>query len=184
MAKSSQIAKVSSKHEKIMLWLLENPTEKLGECARVHGVTQPWLSTIIHSDAFQTRMKELQADYFGEAVLTIKDRANAMTMLALEKLTEKLGVMDNPDVLIKVIETGSTMLGMGKGGLAPGTVAIQDNRIYVANSDDLQKAREAMKGVQEARPNFAAQPTDEELLPTEDQVLDAEVISDSVPEKL
>jgi len=46
---ANQIKTISPKHDAIMDALIANPAQKLGTLAGIFGVSQAWLSVIIHS---------------------------------------------------------------------------------------------------------------------------------------
>ena len=78
MSASASIQKVSHKHEAILNFLLANPTLQMGEVAVHFGVSFPWLSTIVHSHAFQDQLKRRQDQVFESAILgTVEEKLGA-----------------------------------------------------------------------------------------------------------
>ncbi len=84
------IASLSIRHEAIMDYLIIFPERSKKECADYFGVTPTWLSQIIHSDAFQARLRERQDTKFSTLVLTLKEKMEAAGHRSVEKLAEAL----------------------------------------------------------------------------------------------
>ena len=57
-----QLAKLSHTHEMMINWLIMNTDRSLRECADHFGYTQSWVSSVIHSDLFQSALKQKQMD--------------------------------------------------------------------------------------------------------------------------
>lgn len=116
MAQSAQIKKVSPKHQAMIDWLIENPTLSRREMALAFGVTQPWLSTIIHSQAFQAELKRQQDKVFNVVVARpLQERLLGAAHLALDRLEEKLTVEGDVETLRRVVETLSKGAGEFQG---------------------------------------------------------------------
>lgn len=138
-----EIAKVSHRHEAIMQYMVANPTAPLGEVAAAFGVTQPWLSCIIHSHAFKTKLRERQDALFGNIAATLTEKLEAVAHAALDNLHEHvLASNSNPAQNLEVADTVLKALGYGAKGAptaaAPG--AAQVNNFYISR-DDLAQAR-------------------------------------------
>lgn len=140
------IQKVSVKHEAILNFLLENPTCSLGQTAAHFGISQPWLSCIIHSDVFQAKLRERQETVFHHTVVaTIKDKAAVVAHAALDKLADQLemGLIQDPKQLT---ETADKILGRlgygGSNGAQPGVTLIQNNNTVHVSRALLEETRE------------------------------------------
>jgi hypothetical protein len=99
-----------------MQWLMVNPEKPLGDCALHFNVSQPWLSTIIHSDVFQAKYQKLLGDQYDERVLPLRDKLIGLSHLALDRLAEKVSLENDPKVLTDVVRSSTRALGMGVGG--------------------------------------------------------------------
>jgi hypothetical protein len=110
----AQVIRLSHRHEAILNWLIANPEQKLEDCAREFGVTQPWLSSLIHCDLFQSALREKQAYVFGEISITVKDRITHLAHESLRRLTERIesGSVSN-DQLIDSAELAVKSMGFG-----------------------------------------------------------------------
>ena len=102
--------------------LLSPPGENQGAVARRLGYTQAWLSRLLSSDAFQTRLaKRLEAleperqEMFKARFASIEEEARGILMASLNKLSARLddpaGVPD--ELLIRSATMTSKLLGYG-----------------------------------------------------------------------
>lgn len=145
MAQSAGIQKVSIKHESIMNFLLENPTCSLGEVAGYFQISQSWLSCIIHSDAFQAKLRERQDTVFHHTVVaTIKDKAALVAHAALDKLADQLtmGVVTDPKQLTETADKILGRLGYGSNSGNQGVTVNVNNQSLHVDRTLLEEARE------------------------------------------
>lgn len=77
-------------HTQIVDWMLGNPEKKLRDCAAALGVSQPWLSTIIHTDIFQNYAQSRMAQHHLLVSNDIIGKAQALADLSLDVLTERI----------------------------------------------------------------------------------------------
>jgi len=121
---SPGIQKVSHKHEEIMNFMLANPTHKLGDIARHFGMTQAWLSCVIHSEAFQARLAEKQEAIFSGTVLPLKEKLEGVAHQLLDKLEERIPTMADKE-LVNLTDNTLNRLGFGTKpqGTTPGAPA-------------------------------------------------------------
>lgn len=99
-----EIKSLSHRHEAIGEWLLANPEKKLQECAAQFGVTQAWLSTIIHSDIFKLYYQDLLGDYHDERIIPLRDKMNGIAHQGADRLSEKIATIDDPSVLLNIVD--------------------------------------------------------------------------------
>lgn len=118
-----ELQKLSVKHDAIMQWLIANPQLSLSTCAIQFGITQAWLSTVIHSDIFQSKYRELLQGQYDERILPLRDKLVGVTARALDRVSEKLDTCEDPELLLDVASKGLKALGFGGGP----KVAIQNN---------------------------------------------------------
>lgn len=135
-----EIQKVSVKHEAIMDFLMSNPCIALKEVADRFGVTQPWLSCIIHSDAFQTKLREKQDVMFHHTVLPLREKMTVVAHMALDKVVQQLPLETD----LKTIQnTADSVLDrLGFGAKAP-AVQINNTQNVQVNTlrEELENAR-------------------------------------------
>jgi hypothetical protein len=150
VAESASIAKVSIKHDAIMDFMLVNPAMPLSAVAKEFGVSQPWLSVIIHSDAFQIQLAEKQAGCFNATVLPLREKLVGVAHLAVEKLgdvlenssvtTDKQFIADTTDSILK-------NLGYSPKSAPPPIAPTQQNNVFVVDRETLETARNKMQGI-------------------------------------
>ena len=111
--------KVNWWYEHIVTWMLANPEKSLRECAADHNVTQPWLSTVIHSDAFRDYAGRRLKHHHSLVSADILERVEALGDLSLDVLTERIENQRDDVPLGLVRETADMALkAMGYGGRA------------------------------------------------------------------
>ena len=147
----NQIAKVSVKHDAIMDYLIVNPAARLGDVALHFRVSQPWLSVIIHSDAFQIVLKKKQSSVLNATVVPLREKVLGIAHLGIEKLgdalenasavTDKEFIADTTDSILK-------NLGFSPKS-APSLPAgnVTNNNIMVVDKEALASARDKMRTV-------------------------------------
>lgn len=142
MAESAQIQKVSIKHDVLLDFLIANPTMKYGEVAVLFGVTRAWLSTIIHSHAFQERLKTRQDELFSVAVVRpIQEKLMGVAALATEKLMEVVEYESDARVLSQVADTALKNLGYGQKTIGPPAPSQAVNVTVNITKEELADAR-------------------------------------------
>lgn len=141
MAESAFIQKVSIKHDMILDYLIANPTLKRTEVAAHFQVTSAWLSTIIHSCAFQELLKQRQNEVFSVAVLQpIRDKLMGAANMAADRLMEVLPFESDPKTLNTILDT--TLSNLGFGQKTVGTPVNQQNNFTInVTKDELASAR-------------------------------------------
>lgn len=146
-----ELQSISHVHESIMNWMIANPQLALRECAAHFGYTRAWLSTLIHSDIFQARLREKQEAVFSGIKEDIATKLGALADVGVERLQEKLETSDDPKLIMEATKLALSSLGFGQktNASAPGTQNAQNiqNNYYVASSADLSAARERMREV-------------------------------------
>jgi hypothetical protein len=108
-----EIQRVSHTHNAIMDYMLANPGVNLGSIAAHFGYTQPWLSCIIHSDAFQSLLKDRQDTIFHHTVMPIREKMLGVASQALDRIAERIPIETDLGVLTKTASTVLDRLGFG-----------------------------------------------------------------------
>lgn len=145
MAESASIQKMSHRHEAIMNFMLANPLLKLSEVAGEFNVTQAWLSTIIHSHAFQDQLSKRKNEIFDVAVLQeLGDKLGAAAHQTIDAYLEKVPTLSAD----QLIAAQDKLLGR----LGYGTRAAQGNTIVNGNIvQNVQNNHVAKDILEEAR---------------------------------
>lgn len=139
----AEIQNISHMHEQIMNWLLLNPGVPQKVCAAKFGITEAWLSSVIHSDIFQAQFKEKQKEVFGMVVQTVPEKLSALADIACEKLAEVLEKNQDKDYTLDAFDIILTKAGYGAKGNG---LNAQNNtlNVTVVGSDALAAARQSM----------------------------------------
>lgn len=136
-----QIARVSHKHDAIILWLLTYPDRKLSDCAEYFGYTQAWLSTIIHSDMFQMAYREKANELGTATVHTLRDKLTNLAVLTVDKITERVEAGIASERLLG--ETmRNTLSSLGYGSSAPTVDARSQQVHFHLDAEKIIEARE------------------------------------------
>lgn len=132
-----------------MDFLMSSPKVSLGEVAQEFGVTQPWLSCIIHSDAFQSLLREKQNVAFHHTVLPIREKMLNVAHQALDKLVETLPFELEPRNLSAI--AGDVLDRLGFTSKVPTVQFNQQNNHVTILREEIDAAR-ALLGAQAPRP--------------------------------
>ena len=140
-----EIQEVRYTHEAIARWLIANPMGSQGECARFFGYTEPWLSTVIHSDAFQVYYRRLAREADVIAVHGIGEKINALAAMALDKAMERLQIAPTDQFVLDTTEVALKSLGyLGSGGNGNGRLQEPAQHMHIhVDAEMLIEAREA-----------------------------------------
>jgi hypothetical protein len=120
-----------------MEFLILNPTMPQRQVAQHFGVTQAWLSTIIHSSAFQLQLKERQDQLFGTNVVPLHEKMMSLAHLAVDRLSDRVEVTDSGEEVQKIAELALKNLGYGSGIAAQEKTGIT----IEISGEDLARAR-------------------------------------------
>ena len=111
---STAIARVKYSHDAMIDLIIANPAISQGQIASHFGYTQPWVSRIMNSDAFQARLAARKSDIVDpQLVLTVDEKLRALASKSLDVVLEKLTVTNSPEIGLKALEITSKALGYG-----------------------------------------------------------------------
>ena len=131
--------------------MLSNPDLTLGECAKSFGYTQSWLSTIIHSDAFQAEFRRRRGQLDEHFALGIHRKMAEVSKKALDKLEGFLATAEadaDPRLVLDIADKT-----LHRQGYAPskGNVLVQQNNTTINNNGVdrgvLENARNLMRSI-------------------------------------
>lgn len=135
-----EIQRLSIRHEAIMDYLMANPCVPLSQVAQTFGVTQPWLSQIIHSDAFQSMLKTKQEIAFHHTVLPLREKMTNIAHMALDKLAQTLPTETDVGTINKVAE--GVLDRLGYSSKTPAVVVNNTQNVQVNTlRSELEEAR-------------------------------------------
>lgn len=136
-----------------MEWLIANPHMKLSECAAAFNVSQPWLSCIIHSRAFQERYREIIGDHVDSRVLPLRDKLTGVAATAIDRLGLAVAVSTDPDFLLSAADKTLHRLGYApntsKGQGVQATGPTQINIFNSVSQEQLERARQRRRELYE-----------------------------------
>lgn len=149
---SRGVAKVRYTHDAMIDAIISQPTISQNELAHVFGYTPGWVSQIIASDAFQSRLAERTSELVDPTIrATVEDRFKALVLRSLDILRDKLDRPSSsiPDNLaIRSLELGTRALGYGAKDLAPAVPQVSMHLHLEALGDGLttllRRKREAI----------------------------------------
>lgn len=117
------LQKVRYTHEDCINRILAEPTISQNDLAAIYGYTASWMSIVVNSDAFQSRLAERRQELVDPVlVATINERFRALTVRSLEVLQEKLSqpVERISDKLaLEAAALGARSLGIGSQPTTP-----------------------------------------------------------------
>lgn len=152
-----QIKKLNSFHERLADWLIANPGVRQSEAAKFFGYTEAWISTVIHSDAFQEYYQQLSSSVSSHVVVTTRDRVVGLANLAMDELGERLAGSKAKDIpLPQLLEVADTMLKRGGYGDSPAQAPQASLHLHVVTQEDIAAARSAMREVRPAQARLEA----------------------------
>lgn len=141
-----EIKTMSHTHLDIARFMVQNPAAPLSAVAQYFGYTQSWLSTMIHSSAFQAHLAELQGAADKVVVLDVPTRLRGIAGLALDKLGEQLDaamtsgpasridrdfVHDTAELTLKALGYGSRAVGSPLDPGPPGNTVIYADAVMI-----------------------------------------------------
>lgn len=138
----AQIESVSHTHDQVMNWLVLNPEKYLRECADHFGYTQSWLSTLIHSDVFQAKLKERQDSVFTHVMQDIPEKLRGLADIAIDQLGTQLESNTDKNYSLDAFEK---ILKTAGYGVAKSSAPIQNNNVFMVSREALSSARDSMR---------------------------------------
>lgn len=118
-ATMGRLKRCSYTHDSMIDLIIEHPEYTQEQIAAHYGYTPPWISNILASEAFQSKMASRREQIIDpELKATIKERFEALVIRSLTVLQNKLAQPVVSDtVAIRCAELGAKALGVG--GHAP-----------------------------------------------------------------
>lgn len=149
-AKKPEIQKVGIKHDAIMDFMLTNPTLTQQQVAAYFGVTQSWLSIIIHSDTFQAQLSDKKAEMFAATVIPLRQKVVGVAHMGVEKLAECLenaSPATDKDFIVNTTQGLLKNLDFGTGASGKASPGNVQTTIYNVGRDSLEQARNVMRAL-------------------------------------
>lgn len=126
-APKQAIKKINYSHDAMIDLIVANPGVSQGELARAFGYTEGWVSQVIASDAFQSRLAARKDELIDPTIrATIEERFKGLVYQSLAVLRRKLETNPTDDLVLRSVEIASKALGYGARG-----PLIQQNNNFV-----------------------------------------------------
>lgn len=164
-AKAPQLTRLSTHHLYMMDYILSNPLLSLGEVATALNRTQAWVSTVYHSDLFQTVYQSRRALIQQNHNEMLSARLSTLVHNGLDTLVDALAKDTTPlNNKQQITELGLKAIGvLGQKGQPVANV-----QVNVQNNNNGERS-EMQLAVQEARQRILARQT---ALPSASTVLE------------
>lgn len=109
-----EIKKLTVNHNAIADWLIANPGKgQQRTCAKEFDITESWLSTLINQDAFQSLLKNKQAEVFDQVVIPLQDKIAGVAHASVEKLGKILDDTKDGRLVKDIADSALKALGYG-----------------------------------------------------------------------
>ncbi len=147
MALSAQVRSVNPWHEKLAAWMLVHAGSPgwNKRASEEFKVTQAWISTVVHSDAFQDYYQRLRQDTDVPAIHNARERMLGTLDHAITLLQDKLE--STPDLpvsgLLETIDVLAKRTGHSEGTKSSEGIT---NNILLVTRDQLAESRARMRG--------------------------------------
>lgn len=148
MAQSAQVRKLNPWHIRLADWLISNG---MGpgwnrKASAEFGVTQAWISTVYHSDAFQEYFASRNIEISSALATTVRDKMLGTASLAMDILAERVEAEGNVMPIGALLETVDVLAkrtghGEAKQGQTPQPVV----QVNVVTREQLSEARALMR---------------------------------------
>lgn len=124
------LKKCNYTHDAMIDLIIANPTMTQDAVAAHFGYTPGWISNILASDAFQSKMAARREEIIDpELKASIEERFRALVIQSLKVLQDKLNKPQVSDqVALRAAELGAKALGIG-GHAAPKVVSPEADRL-------------------------------------------------------
>ena len=147
---SKGVVKVRYTHDAMIDAIIAEPTISQNQLAAIFGYSAGWVSQIISSDAFQSRLAERTSELVDPTIrVTVKERFDALVLRSLEILKEKLerpssSIPDNQ--VIRSLEIGARAAGYGARDALPAGPQVNMHLHLEALGEGLTKLLQRKKG--------------------------------------
>ena len=136
-------------HEAMIAFIVAFPQSGLREIAEHFGYSQGWVSRLMNSDLFKSRLREAQEETYAQAVGSLTEKLQAAADVGVEKLTRMLEKSEDPKFVKETTADVLTRLGFG-APKSPAAVQVNGQGsqvVVVADAQSLARAREVMRNV-------------------------------------
>lgn len=118
------VKRIHYTHDAMIDLIITKPDISGRELADFFGYSEPWISRVVCSDAFNARLAERRTKDVEPIIHSFEERLKGLASQSLDVLVEKLEATKNVDVALKCLELGTKALGYGARQT---NVAVQTN---------------------------------------------------------
>lgn len=120
------VAKINYTHDALIDQIIANPAMTQGQLAALFGYTQGWVSRVMSSDAFKTRLEARRKELVDPTIaIAVEERLDGVIGQALENLAASLEADKSPTLALKALEVSTR--ARGYGARAETQVNVQNN---------------------------------------------------------
>lgn len=115
-----QLAKISYTHDAMIDQIIAHPDMSQQDLAALFGYTGPWVSQVLATDAFQSRMAQRKNEIVDPVIkANIEERMKGLILQSMQKLQEKLAVNPSDELTLGVFSAATKAAGYGARNLGP-----------------------------------------------------------------
>lgn len=109
------VQKMSYTHDDMIDYLISHPACSQGELAARYGYSQGWISNVMASDAWQSRLAARREQLVDPTLrMSVEERMRGVTLKSIEVVMAKLSAPVVSDtVALKAMELGAKSIGLG-----------------------------------------------------------------------
>ena len=136
---ANAIQRVRYTHDAMIDLMIANPHWSHGQIASHFGYTQPWVSRVINSDAFNARLAERKDEVIDPAIkLSLEEKFRSITDASLDIVLTKLHATQSAELALKVLDISTKAMSYGARNAAP----VVQNTFVVALPQKAKSASE------------------------------------------
>ena len=110
---SQDLKKVGYSHDAMIDMILQDPTVSSSELAALFGYTAAWVSRILGSDSFQSRLAQRKGALIDPIIArSLNDRLRAVAMRSMDVIEEKLAAEPSAAYAMEALELATQGLGV------------------------------------------------------------------------
>ena len=110
----AMIEKVGYTHDAMIDCIIANPSVTGGQLAAVFGFTPAWISQVVSSDAFKSRLAERKGELVDPGIAaSVEERMEGLLRQSMDVVAEKLFASKDADLATKTMEISTKALGFG-----------------------------------------------------------------------
>lgn len=110
---SNALKKIGYSHDAMIDMILQDPTVSSSELAALFGYTAAWVSRILASDSFQSRLAQRKGALIDPIIArSLNDRLRAVAMRSMDVIEEKLAAEPSAAYAMDALELATQGLGV------------------------------------------------------------------------